>query len=43
MNELKKFPKTHKELFRLLEPELKELLFKQWGAKQNPTTTIIII
>ena len=36
MNELKKFPKTHKELFRLLEPELKELLFKQWGAKQNP-------
>ncbi len=36
MNELKKFPKTHKELFRLLKPELKELLFKQWYAKQNP-------
>tara|TARA_R110000850_G_scaffold18961_1_gene58067 strand:+ start:107 stop:220 length:114 start_codon:yes stop_codon:yes gene_type:complete len=36
MNDLKTFPQNHKELFRVLEPELKEPLFKQWAAKQNP-------
>lgn len=32
----KPVPSTPKELISVLPLELKELLFKQWGAKQNP-------
>ena len=31
-----KLPATPNELIRTLPEELKKLLFKQWGAKQNP-------
>jgi hypothetical protein len=31
-----KLPATPKELIKSLPKDLKELLFKQWGAKQNP-------
>ena len=32
----KEFPKSYRELYDALPQELKELLFKQWDAKQNP-------
>lgn len=32
----KEFPKSYKELYNELPVELKELLFKQWNAKQSP-------
>jgi putative nucleotidyltransferase with HDIG domain len=32
----KVLPSTLKELIKILPPELKDLLFKQWHAKQNP-------
>lgn len=36
MEEKKLFPTTPKELFRQLPVELRQILVKQWGAKQNP-------
>lgn len=32
----KPLPPTPQELIRMMPPKLKELFFKQWGAKQNP-------